>query len=135
MVEVCRIKAFEGEDCKELIFKVSQPVNTNIKMDNIEIAHRIKNRSIIMKFYDRPSRDELFTKKVNLNGITTAGQGLQSVTKYLRLTLVFMWNSAPREKFNRYFWSLDISQPRYLKSVYSVIIWIIKNVLKFHKMS
>ena len=90
MVEVCRIKAFEGEDCKELIFKVSQPVNTNIKMDNIEIAHRIKNRSIIMKFYDRPSRDELFTKKVNLNGITTAGPGLQSVTKYWRLTLVFM---------------------------------------------
>ena len=29
--------------------------------------------------------------------------GLQSVTKYLRLTLVFMWKSGPREKFNRYF--------------------------------
>ena len=29
--------------------------------------------------------------------------GLQSVTKYLRLTLVFMWKSAPQEKFNRYF--------------------------------
>ena len=28
---------------------------------------------------------------------------LQSVTKYLRLTLVFVWKSAPREKFNRYF--------------------------------
>ena len=28
---------------------------------------------------------------------------LQSVAKYLRLTLVFMWNSAPREEFNCYF--------------------------------
>ena len=27
----------------------------------------------------------------------------QSVTKYLRLTLVFMKNSAPREKFDCYF--------------------------------
>ena len=27
---------------------------------------------------------------------------LQSVTKFLRLTLDFMWNSAPREKFNHY---------------------------------
>ena len=27
----------------------------------------------------------------------------QSVTKYLRLTLVFIRNRAPREKFNRYF--------------------------------
>ena len=30
-------------------------------------------------------------------------EGLQSVTKYLRLTLVFMRNSALREEFNRYF--------------------------------
>ena len=28
---------------------------------------------------------------------------LQSVTGYLGLTLVFVWNSAPREEFNRYF--------------------------------
>ena len=28
---------------------------------------------------------------------------LQSVTKDLGLTLVFMWRSAPRERFNRYF--------------------------------
>ena len=45
-------------------------------MDNIEIAHRIKNGSIIVKFSDRPSTDELFTKKVNLKGITTADLGL-----------------------------------------------------------
>ena len=45
-------------------------------MDNIEIAHRIKNGSIIVKFSDRPSTDELFTKKVNLKGITTTDLGL-----------------------------------------------------------
>ena len=28
---------------------------------------------------------------------------LQLVTKYFKLTLAFMWNSTPREKFNRYF--------------------------------
>ena len=31
------------------------------------------------------------------------GIDIQSVTKYLRLTLLFMWNSALREKFNGYF--------------------------------
>ena len=30
-------------------------------------------------------------------------QDLQSFTKYLRLTLVFMWNSALREEYNFYF--------------------------------
>ena len=34
---------------------------------------------------------------------------LQSVTKYLRLTLVFMWNSAPLKEFNRYFSGLFAS--------------------------
>ena len=29
---------------------------------------------------------------------------LQELTKYLRLTLVFMWNGAQREKFSFYFW-------------------------------
>ena len=33
----------------------------------------------------------------------------QSVTKYLRLTLVFMKNSAPRETFDCYFWDFFAS--------------------------
>ena len=41
-------------------------------MDNIDIAGRIKNGSIIVKICVRPSTDKLFTKKVNLKGITTA---------------------------------------------------------------
>ena len=45
-------------------------------MHSIEIAHRIKNGSIVVKFSDRPSRDALFAKKVSLKGITTANLGL-----------------------------------------------------------
>ena len=40
-------------------------------MDNIDIAGRIKNGSIIVKICVRPSTDKLFTKKVNLKGIRT----------------------------------------------------------------
>ena len=36
-------------------------------------------------------------------GLNEKSYNLQSVTKYLRLTLVFMWNGAPRKKFNGYF--------------------------------
>ena len=41
----------------------------------------------------------------NVMFIATSLQS-ESVTKYLWLTLVFMWNSAPREKFNGYFWGI-----------------------------
>ena len=34
-----------------------------------------KYGSIIVKFYDRPSKDELFTKNVNLKRTTTADLG------------------------------------------------------------
>ena len=44
-------------------------------MDNIDIAGRIKNGSIIVKISVKPSTDKLFTKKVNLKGITTAKAG------------------------------------------------------------
>ena len=40
-----------------------------------------------------------YFEKININKYLT----LQSVTKYLRLTLVFMWNSALRESFYCYF--------------------------------
>ena len=42
-----------------------------------------------------------YTSDFNLKEVI---QKLQSVTKYLRLTLAFMWKSVPRENFNRYFW-------------------------------
>ena len=49
--------------------------------------------------------DEVILQNQNSQG---DGYNLQSFTKYLRLTLVFMWNSALREKFkfcfSRAFW-------------------------------
>ena len=72
MVEVSGITAFEGKNCKQVIHKVCQLVKTNTKVGNIGIVPRIRNGSIIMKFSDMPSRDEIFTKKNNLEGITTA---------------------------------------------------------------
>ena len=50
MLEVSEIKAFEGENCKQLIVQVCQLAMISIIMDNIEIAHKIKNGSIIVKF-------------------------------------------------------------------------------------
>ena len=40
---------------------------------------------------------------------TTSETELQSFTKYLRLTLVFMWNTALREKFNFCFQEFFVS--------------------------
>ena len=90
MVDVGRIKAFDGENCKQIIYKVCQLAKTNIKIDNIEIAHRIKNGSIIMKFLDRPSRDELFTKKVNPKEIAELRLGWDGNSIFINELLALM---------------------------------------------
>ena len=43
-------------------------------------------------------------KKFSWNYYTFSQITIQSFTKYLRVTLVFMWNGALREKFNFCFW-------------------------------
>ena len=50
MEEGSRIKALEGDDCKQITYKVCQLANTNIKMDNIEIADRSKNHSLRLEW-------------------------------------------------------------------------------------
>ena len=54
--------------------------------------------------YDIASHADVNTPYTSDFNLKEVMQKLQSVTKYLRLTLVFMWKSAPRENFNRYFW-------------------------------
>ena len=54
----------------------------------------IQPQSVIFKPYNKRS-----VAKTQLHAILQ----LQWFTKYLRLTLIFMWNSALREKFNFYF--------------------------------
>ena len=57
------------------MYKLCHLAKKNIKMGNIDIAHRTKNGSIIVKFSERPSRDKLFhqdellTKIINLKRI------------------------------------------------------------------
>ena len=53
MIGVSRIKAFERDNYKQIIYKVCPLAKTNIKMDNIEIVHIIKNGSIIIKLSER----------------------------------------------------------------------------------
>ena len=53
-------------------------------MDNVDIAGRIKNGSIIVKIYLKPSTDNLLTKKVNLKGITTGNVGWAADNTNLR---------------------------------------------------
>ena len=38
---------------------------------------------------------------------------LQSVAKYLRLTLIFMWNSAPPKKLIAIFWVISASTNKF----------------------
>ena len=53
------------------------------------------------KVYSSKSRRRAYVEKIteNINKLTTY-MNLQSSTKYLQLTLVFMCNSALREEFN-----------------------------------
>ena len=46
--------------------------------------------------------------------------GLQSIAKYLRLTLVFVWSRALKETFNRYFWGPSFWQGRWALGYHSM---------------
>ena len=65
---------------------------------------RLKKVGNIWKFGQECTKFENIFKKGSLMCATIAiVKQLQWVTKYLRLTQVFIWKTAPREKFNRYF--------------------------------
>ena len=57
MIEVSEVPKSDREDCREIIYKICELVSIDIKKSKIEIAHRIKNGDIIVKFKDRISRD------------------------------------------------------------------------------
>ena len=66
MIEISDIPHEKNEDCIELAHQVCKLAAVDIKKKKIEIAHRIKNRDIIVKFTDRPTRDQLYANRVNL---------------------------------------------------------------------
>ena len=70
MSEVSGIPVKENENCIDIIKRLGSLIGLNVN-NSIEIAHRIKNGDIIVKFRDRPSRDSLFRAKDKLNGKTT----------------------------------------------------------------
>ena len=57
MIEVSEVPKSDREECREIIYKICELVSIDIKKSKIEIAHRIKNGDIIVKFKDRISRD------------------------------------------------------------------------------
>ena len=57
MIEVSEVPKSDREDCREIIYKICELVSIDTKKSKIEIAHRIKNGDIIVKFKDRISRD------------------------------------------------------------------------------
>ena len=66
MIEISGIPDEQNEDCIELAHQVRKLAAVDIKQKKIEIAHRIKNGDIIVKFTDRPARDQLYANRLNL---------------------------------------------------------------------
>ena len=66
MIEISSIPHEQNEDCIELAHQVCKLATVDIKKKKIEIAHRIKNGDIIVKFTDRPARDQLYANRLNL---------------------------------------------------------------------
>ena len=60
MIEVSGITSKDNENCVNIIKSICNLIDLNIE-NSIEIAHRIKNRDIIVKFRDRPSKLEYCT--------------------------------------------------------------------------
>ena len=66
MIEISDIPHEKNEDCIELAHQVCKLAAVDIKKKKIEIAHKIKNGDIIVKFTDQPTRDQLYANQVNL---------------------------------------------------------------------
>ena len=81
MLEISGIQEQEGEDCIEIAPHICKTAKANIPIHKIEIAHRIMNGSIIVKFRDRPSRDLLFKDKLQLKNVTSEELGYEGPPK------------------------------------------------------
>ena len=75
-MEVSGIPSKDNENCVNIIKNICNLIDLNIE-NSIEIAHRIKNGDIIVKFRDKPSRDTLFRCKDKLKGKSTKDLGFK----------------------------------------------------------
>ena len=76
-VEISGISLQDGENCKEIVLKVAQVAKCNIKLNEIDVAHRLGSGAIITEFVTRTARDSLYYNKTNLKGITVQDLCLQ----------------------------------------------------------
>ena len=76
MIEVSGIPSEDSENCVNIIKNICNLIDLNVE-NSIEIAHRIKNGDIIVKFRDRPSRNTLFRCKDKLKGKSTKDLGFK----------------------------------------------------------
>ena len=99
MVEISGIPESEGENCINIAHHICETANTNIPISKIEIAHRIMNGSIIVKFTDRPARDLLFKNKTLLKDTTSHDLGYEgpSSAVYINESLAFDTRNLLRE--------------------------------------
>ena len=78
MLEISGIPQNSNKNCVMLVHKLCDITDSNIKVTNIEVAHRIKNGDIIVKFKDRPSRDTLYNNKYNLKNKSAKDLGFDT---------------------------------------------------------
>ena len=90
MIKISGISHEQNEDCIELAHQLCKLAAVDIKKKKIEIAHRIKNGDIIVKFTDRPTRDQLYANRVNLKNKSIKDFGFHNETSiYLIESLSF----------------------------------------------
>ena len=78
MLEISGVPQLQNENCTNIAYDLCKLTDCNMEMDKIEVAHRIKNGDIIVKFKDRPSRDTLFIKKSILKEKSARDLGFNS---------------------------------------------------------
>ena len=90
MIEISCIPHEQNEDCIDFAHQVCKLVVVDITKKKIEIAHKIKNGEIIVKFTDRPPRDQLYANLVNLKNKSIKDFGFHNETSiYLIESLSF----------------------------------------------
>ena len=90
MIEISGIPHEQNEDCIELAHQVCKIAAVDIEKKKIKIAHRIKNGDIMVKFTDRPTRDQLYANRVNLKNKSIKDIGFHNETSiYLYESLSF----------------------------------------------
>ena len=90
MLEVTGIPHKDGENCIDIIYKLYELTSTDIKKSKIEIAHRMKNDAIIVKFKDQPVCDLLYLNTLKLTEKSIKDLGYRNETSiYIYESLSF----------------------------------------------